>query len=89
MSDYDTLAVTCRDTKDTPASHKASRGSPSPPAGIYEFMDGVNGKDSAGSLYCRMIATENVKKERKGKKIALSNRRTGLLKSRLEVTISG
>lgn len=69
MSDYDTLAVTCRDTKDTPASHKASRGSPSPPAGISEFMDGVNVKDSAGSLYCRMIATENVeKKKERGKK---------------------
>lgn len=64
MSDYDTLAVTCRDTKDTPASHKALRGSSYPPAGISEFMDGVNVKDSAGSLYWRTIATENVKKER-------------------------
>lgn len=68
MSDYDTLAVTCRDTKDTPASHKASRGSPSPPAGISEFMDGVNVKDSGGSLYWRMIA-ENVEKKRKKKNI--------------------
>lgn len=65
MSDYDTLAVTCRDTKDTPASHKASRGSHGPPAGIPEFMDGVNVKDSAGSLYWCMIATQNVKKEKK------------------------
>lgn len=48
------------------------------PAGSPEFMDGLNVKDSTGSLYWRMIATENAKKEWREKYIALSTRRTGL-----------
>lgn len=55
MSDYDTLALTYRDTNVTPVTQEK------PLPLLSEFIDGLNVEDGVGSLHCFMSTAEKVK----------------------------